>query len=170
MKNTKILACASLLVVASLPVNSAKATSNPSSADAGRIEKAIKQAFPQAVKSAPVSVKGNAPFTAPAGAEKIKFVLKTIEIEGASVFSSDDLKASYADKVGQTISLADVYSIAANITAKYRNEGYILTQIIVPPQTIDGGTVRLQAVEGKLDQIKVDGPGAQGSNANIINK
>jgi hemolysin activation/secretion protein len=170
MKNTKILACASLLAIASFPVSSAKATSNPSSADAGRIEKTIKQAFPQTVKSAPVSVKGNAPFTAPAGAEKIKFVLKTIEIEGASVFSGEALNSAYADKVGQTISLADVYSIAANITAKYRNDGYILTQIIVPPQTIDGGNVRLQAVEGKLDQIKVDGSGAQGSNANIINK
>lgn len=170
MTFTKFLTCASLLAVAMASVTSANATSNPSSADAGRIEKNIKQSFPQAVKSAPVSVKGNAPFSAPAGAEKIKFVLKTVELEGASVYSSKDLQSAYADKIGQTISLADVYSIAANLTAKYRNDGYILTQIIVPPQTIDGGVVRLQAVEGKLDQIKVDGPGAQGSNANIINK
>lgn len=170
MRNNKIVTCASLVALISFPFYSANATSNPSSADAGRIEKTIKQSFPQTVKSAPVSIKGNAPFSAPAGADKIKFILKTIEIEGASVFSSDELKTTYADKIGQTISLADVYSIAANMTAKYRNDGYILTQIIVPPQTIDGGVVRLQAVEGKLDQIKVDGPGAQGSNATIINK
>lgn len=170
MTLTKFLTCTSLLAMALVSVTSANATSNPSSADAGRIEKNIKQSFPQAVKSASVSVKGNAPFSAPAGAEKIKFVLKSVELDGASVYSSKDLQSAYADKIGQTISLADVYSLAANLTAKYRNDGYILTQIIVPPQTIDGGVVRLQAVEGKLDQIKVDGLGAQGSNANIINK
>lgn len=170
MTLTKFLTCTSLLAMALVSVTSANATSNPSSADAGRIEKNIKQSFPQTVKSAPVSVKGNAPFSAPAGAEKIKFVLKSVELEGASVYSSKDLQSAYADKIGQTISLADVYSLAANLTAKYRNDGYILTQIIVPPQTIDGGVVRLQAVEGVLNQIKVDGPGAQGSNANIINK
>ncbi len=170
MTFTKFLTCASLMVITVAPIAAANATSTPSSADAGRVEKAIKQSFPQATKSAPVNIKGNAPFSAPAGAEKIKFILKTVELEGASVYSSDALKSAYADKIGKTITLADVYSIAANMTAKYRNDGYILTQIIVPPQTIDGGVVRLQAVEGTLDQIKVDGAGAQGSEGNIINK
>ena len=170
MTFTKFLRCTSVIAMAIAPIASANATSNLSSADAGRVEKTIKQSFPQTVKSAPVSVTGNAPFSAPAGAENIKFILKSVEFEGTSVYSNKELQSIYSSQIGQTISLADVYSIAANLTAKYRNDGYILTQIIVPPQTIDGGIVRLQAVEGKIDQIKVDGSGAQGSNANIINK
>jgi hemolysin activation/secretion protein len=160
------VAVSALMVVSS---GTAFATSTNSSADAGRVGQAIKQSLPPVVKTAPVSVQGNAPFTAPAGAEKITFILKDVSVDGASVYSPKEIQSVYADKVGKKISLADVYSIAANLTAKYRNDGYILTQVIVPPQTISDGIVRLRAVEGKIDQIRVEGAGAVGSNADIIN-
>lgn len=168
MQFTKFLSCLSLSALIALPAVQANAET-PSSADAGRVEKNIKQSLPETVKSAPLSIKGNAPFTAPAGAQKINFVLKSVAIEGSDIYSAKEITSLYGDKVGTKISLADVYSIAANLTSKYRNDGYILTQVIVPPQTISNGDVRLQVVEGTLDQIKVDGAGAQGSNGDIIN-
>jgi len=170
MTLAKILSCTALSVVALSIAGQAYATSSPSSADAGRVEKNIKQSLPLVTKTAPVDIKGNAPFTAPEGSEKITFILKELTLDGSSVYSTKDIHSIYADKIGTKISLADVYSLAANLTAKYRNDGYILTQVIVPPQTIADGIVRLRVVEGKIDQIKVDGAGAQGSNANIINK
>lgn len=169
MTFSKFLSYTALSAVIAFASGAASATSSPSSADAGRVGQAIKQSLPQAIKSAPVSVSGNAPFSAPAGAEKITFNLKDIILDGASIYSASEVMSVYADKIGTKISLADVYSIAANLTSKYRNDGYILTQVIVPPQTIADGIVRLRVVEGKLDQIKIDGSGAQGSNADIIN-
>lgn len=70
-----------------------------------------------------------------------------------------ELESLYADKIGKTISLADVYGIAADMTRQYRNDGFILTQVVVPPQTIEGGTVKLQVVEGYIDQVDVRGEG-----------
>jgi len=169
-KITNILSCLSLSALIALPMSQAGATSTPSSADAGRVEKNLQQDLPNFEKSAPVSLKGNAPFTAPAGSEKITFVLKDVVLSDASVYSSDDLKSVYGNKIGTKISLADVYSIAANLTAKYRADGYILTQVVVPPQTIGDGTVRLRVVEGTLSNIRVEGSGAEGSNGDIINK
>lgn len=170
MTLTRVLSCLSLTALIALPVAQANATSTPSSADAGRVEKNLQQNLPTSVKSAPVDVKGNAPFTAPAGAEKITFVLKDVSLEGSSVYQTKEVAPIYSDKVGKKISLADVYSIAANLTAKYRADGYILTQVVVPPQTIADGTVRLRVVEGKINGIRVEGSGAQGSNGDIINK
>ncbi len=173
MKITNMLSYLSLSALIALPLSQAQASvpvSTPSSADAGRVEKNIQQNLPDFKKSAPVSVKGNAPFTAPAGSEKITFVLKDIVLKDASIYSQDDLKSLYSTKIGTKISLADVYSIAANLTAKYRTDGYILTQVVVPPQTIGDGTVHLRVVEGTLGSIRVEGPGAQGSNADIINQ
>ncbi|HRI76876.1 MAG TPA: POTRA domain-containing protein, partial [Alphaproteobacteria bacterium] len=94
---------------------------------------------------------------APAGADKVTLTLKEIVIEGASVYDDAALSAVYQDKVGTKITLADVYDIAAQLTAKYRNEGYILTQVVIPPQTIDGGTVRMRVVEGFVDKVSVEG-------------
>lgn len=106
---------------------------------------------------------------APAGAEKINFELKGINLDGVSAYKKNDLEKIYAGKIGKTISLADVYKIANEITLKYRNDGYILTQVVVPPQTIDGGSVRLQVVEGYVDAVRItkQDPGMPVDIANI---
>lgn len=93
----------------------------------------------------------------PEGAEDIRFNLETLQIDGVSVYTGADLGPVYADKLGTTVSLAEIYAVATALTNKYRNEGYILTQVIVPPQTIEDGVVRLQVVEGYVDRISVEG-------------
>ena len=103
----------------------------------------------------------------PANAENIRFVLRDVNVAGATAFSEQELSSVYGDKVGTEISLADVYTIAAQLTNKFRNSGYILTQVVVPPQTIDGGTVRLNVVEGYIDQVVVEGAGGEHENALI---
>lgn len=100
----------------------------------------------------------------PANAESITFTLRNVNIEGATAYTEQELSSVYANKVGTTISLADVYTIAAELTNKFRNNGYILTQVVVPPQTIDGGNVNLKVVEGYIDQIVVEGDGGEREN------
>lgn len=101
----------------------------------------------------------------PANAENITFTLRSIDIEGATAYSENDLRPVYGDKIGTTISLADVYTIAAQLTNRFRNNGYILTQVVVPPQTIDGGNVNLKVVEGYIDQVVVEGDGTERESA-----
>lgn len=102
---------------------------------------------------------------APQGAEKITFTLNSILVEGNSVYSDGELATIYQDKLGKTQSLADVYTIANQLMLQYRNDGYILTQVVVPPQEIDGGNVTLRVVEGFVDQIKIE----QSENAGNVN-
>lgn len=92
---------------------------------------------------------------APAGAENVKFQLKGITFTGTSVYDDAALEKTYADKIGQTISLADLYVVANDVTLKYRNDGYVLTQVVVPPQEISGGMAKLQVVEGFVQNINV---------------
>ena len=92
---------------------------------------------------------------APPGSENISFTLTGLALDGVTAYSPAELDALYADKIGSTITLADLYGIAAELTRKYRNDGYILTQIVVPPQTIDGGMPRLQVVEGYVGDMIV---------------
>ncbi len=164
----KLISSTALTALVLFPI-AVSAQTVPDSVDAGRVDGRIKQTLQKQIRQAPLDIKGNAPFSAPANAEKITLVLKDVSMEGLSVYSADDIKPLYASKLNTKITLADVYALAAALTTKYRNDGYILTQVIVPPQTIADGIVRLRVVEGSLDQIKVDGTGAQGSNGDIIN-
>lgn len=141
-----------------LGANIAHAQNLPSSAEASRAggQIALLQMGPQAQVTGQVSAASGS-IAAPKGAEKIKFTLKSVKIDGQTVYQPAQVEALYGDMVGKTVSLADVYGLADRLTAKYRNEGYILTQVVVPPQTIDNGTVRLQVVEGFVDQVTIQG-------------
>lgn len=126
-------------------------------ADPGRVDETLREQRFIPDVSPQVEVKDMILQSAPPGAEKITFTLKSISLDGVSVYGSDALSGLYADKLGTTVSLADVYSIANDMTNKYRNDGYILTQVVIPPQTIDGGNVQFNVVEGYVDQVVVEG-------------
>lgn len=106
--------------------------------------------------------------SAPAGADKITFRLDRLNIEGVNVYPQDELGNLFADKIGQTITLADLYGIAAELTRKYRNDGYILTQVVVPPQTIEGGTAKLSVIEGYIEGVDVRGEGTYINDAVVL--
>lgn len=137
-------------------------------ASAGRVEEQIKprQLMPREVPQVEVQ-QAPAP-EAPAGAAGIKFRLDNLQISDATVYTPDELQTVYADKLGQTISLADLYGIAAELTRKYRNDGYILTQVVVPPQEIEGGSARLRVVEGFIDEIIVEGSDNNDQTLNLM--
>ena len=61
---------------------------------------------------------------APAHAEDIKFVLHEVRIEGATVYDASEMSAAF--KLGQQISVAEVFRIANQLTARYRRDGYVL--------------------------------------------
>jgi len=98
-----------------------------------------------------------APSRAPAGAENVRFVLNDLEIEGATAYPPEALKELYADLLGKEISLADVYDIAARIQLRYRQDGYFLTRVIVPAQTVKEGKVTIHVVEGFISDIQIEG-------------
>ena len=130
----------------------------PSTAQPGSIERQEEPPrLPEPPSSTPpvgASIESQAP---PPNADALTFTLASLEIDGTRALKATDLLHPYLDLVGKTISVAKVYSIAAALTARYHNAGYILSLVIVPPQSITGGQVKLRAVEGYLANIKVEG-------------
>lgn len=105
----------------------------------------------------------------PANADKLFFNLKSIEFIDVSVYDEEDLRPLYAQKLGTNVSLADIFEIASVLTSKYRNDGYILSQVKIPPQEIENGAVKIQAFEGYIDQISIiDDGGEPQSSLDLI--
>lgn len=93
----------------------------------------------------------------PAGAADIKFILSGVVVEGSTVYADSALLPLYEAYLGKEISLRTVYGIARAITAKYRNDGYILSRAVVPPQRIRGGTIIIRVIEGFVDNVIIEG-------------
>lgn len=137
-------------------------------ADPGRISEDMRDQISMPQVGPDIQVKEMELIGAPEGSEKITFRFGGLNLEGNDVYSSSDLASIYQDRIGETITLADLYSIANQITLKYRNDGYILTQVVVPPQTIDSGIVRLQVVEGYIDQVLIQAESESASELKTI--
>lgn len=69
----------------------------------------------------------------------------------------EQLSTLFSDKIGQEIALSDIYRIAAEITARYSHDGYVLSSAVVPPQDIKDGTVTIAVVEGSIGEVHTAG-------------
>lgn len=158
-RNLSGVALVALSLIWAMPAN-AQAVVGP--ADAGRVT--VPSRTPELTQMPQDIIKTEqAPaVTAPAGAEKVMLTLKDVTLEGQTIYTPEQLQSFYSGKIDQRISLADVFGIASALTAKYRNDGYILTQVVVPPQTIQSGHVRLQVIEGVVDAISIEGVTSEG--------
>jgi len=90
-------------------------------------------------------------------AKKIKFQLNGIILKGNHIYSDADLKPLYEHDLHKTISVAELFTIVQNITNFYRNNGYILSRAVLPPQHVKGGVVQIQIIEGYIGQVDVTG-------------
>lgn len=154
--NSVLGTIAALCLLATVNSNVAWAQRLPGSTEPGRLPQQFQPA-PRPLQT-PETVSPEIPETVgPALAERIKFVLRQIVIEGARVYTEAQLEPLYADLLNETVSLADMYRVADAITTKYRSDGYILSRAVVPAQRIADGVVRIRVVEGFINRVIFQG-------------
>jgi hemolysin activation/secretion protein len=90
-------------------------------------------------------------------ATKIKFKLVQVILKGNTVYSSATLSKLYQNKINAVITVAELQEIVQSITNYYRNDGYVLSRAILPPQHVANGVVTIQVVEGYVDHVTVIG-------------
>lgn len=136
--------------------SSAIAQTVPGAADAGRVGLEGKTPILDSMKGLQITAPSTAPtLPVPEGAEDIHFVLKGMQISGATVFSDSQLAESYAPYLNQDITLAAVYKIADAITARYREAGYFLSLAYLPDQSSGEGIITLKIVEGYIGKVEL---------------
>ncbi|RWQ58826.1 ShlB/FhaC/HecB family hemolysin secretion/activation protein [Mesorhizobium sp.] len=136
-----------------LSLDASYAQTVPPGAEPGRIEQRFEEPpAPQARVRIPEGLESTMPA---AEAAQVTLELRGVEIEGSTVYTDDQLRELYAELLGKKVTLLQVFEVAAKITARYGNDGYLLSRVIVPPQELNqaGAVIRLQAVEGYIDEV-----------------
>ena len=145
-----------ILCSVGLTVPGASAQVRPGTTQPGQVERNLKKPPEPTAKPGPVAIP-EAGRDKPPNADSIRFVLNRLTVEGSTVYTPDTLRPFYAQYLSTEVTLAQIYGIVDTLTARYRNDGYILSQVIVPAQSVEEGSVRLQAIEGYLDDVRVEG-------------
>lgn len=132
----------------------------PGSVEPAQVGRALQQQQPTQTRSVlPPIMTQPKPAIAPLSpeAQKIKFRLNGIIIEGNHVFSDEQLSVIWRGDLHKAIPIGELFVIVQNITNYYRNAGYILSRAVLPPQHVKGGVVHIKVIEGYIGDVTVQG-------------
>lgn len=83
--------------------------------------------------------------------------LKTVQIEGGTIYPLNELAQIYKPLIGRQASLAELIEATRNITRRYQQDGYLLSYAFLPQQNFDDGVARVVLVEGYVRDIQMQG-------------
>ena len=92
--------------------------------------------------------------------------VKRFEVMGSTVFSQEQLNEVLAPFTNKTLSLAELLQARSAVTQLYIEAGYITSGAYLPPQRSQDGVVKIQVVEGTLEEIEITG--TKGLNPSYI--
>lgn len=133
----------------------------PSSADAQQQPVAPSRVTPENLRPSPpvapqIELPVGAAEASPAGAASLFFVAGQIEVAGTFPGFEGATQQIVGPLRGKRVSVAELYAAANSLERAYVAAGYILARVVVPPQKlVNGGTVRLQVIDGHIERIDV---------------
>jgi len=96
------------------------------------------------------------PVTAPAaGGPAVR--LKSFSFSGNSQISAQALGTLLADAVDTDLDMAQLWALAARVTAHYQQAGFPFARAILPPQQLQDGALRIEVIEGRYGQLVAKG-------------
>jgi hemolysin activation/secretion protein len=93
-----------------------------------------------------------------------KILVERFEVEGSTVFSPKQLAEVLKPFTNRRLTFAELIQARSLITQLYIDHGYTTSGALIPPQSLTGGVVKIQVVEGELENINVTGLSRLNSN------
>ncbi len=93
-----------------------------------------------------------------------RFRVDRIEVIGSTVFKPKQFAAITDPFVGRELSFAELLQIRDAITKLYTDKGYLTTGALIQPQTVESGVLKIQVIEGSVQEIKIIGNRRLGSH------
>lgn len=85
------------------------------------------------------------------------FVVRGVRLVGSTVFTEEDFAELFARYIGRPLAFDDLLQLRSAVTQRYVDAGFVTSGAFIPPQTLAGGIVTVQVVEGEIAEIKVAG-------------
>ena len=128
----------------------------------GQVQPGQTRPLPEAPAPAPAPnfefrIESPRPSPVPRAVEKLTFSIRNIRVTGATRYDAGAFRRFIAPLIGKSVHLSDIIHVADEIEAKYRSDGYILTRVYVPAQSVSNGVFRIAVIEGYVAAVSVTG-------------
>ena len=82
--------------------------------------------------------------------DDLVFDLSGVRVEGSSYYSAPQIDAMFAHLVGKKVSISDLRAVAEQLETQYRDAGFFLTRVFLPPQQVKNGVFEIRVIEGYI--------------------
>ncbi len=89
--------------------------------------------------------------------DAIRLEIRAIDVAGNTVYPAAALDPLLGQYTGREVSLRELYDLADALSQKYQDDGYVLSQVVIPDQIVRDGKLELRAVEGYVSAVSVSG-------------
>ncbi len=100
---------------------------------------------------------GNSSAQSEAGTAGGRFFIKEYEVAGASKLPRIDIESAVYPYLGPDRTKDDVELARAALEMAFQGAGFQTVAVVVPPQQVKGGVVRLQVIERTVGRLRVKG-------------
>ena len=83
--------------------------------------------------------------------------VQRIEITGSTILTSEQIESLTKPLEGRTVAFEDLTKVVNDINKIYVKQGYTTSRAVLEQQTISNGIVRIQVIEGTIEDIEVKG-------------
>ncbi|AFY38529.1 surface antigen (D15) [[Leptolyngbya] sp. PCC 7376] len=98
-----------------------------------------------------------APSEVPLPGDGITFTVEQFMLTGSTVYEDTDFAEIFAQYTDRQITFEEVLKVRDAITQRYRDDNYLTSGAIIPPQSLQDGVVEIQIVEGRVEDIVIEG-------------
>lgn len=93
----------------------------------------------------------------PGSSDKPMVLVNAINTTSSSVLPEQELNDIKAKYINKKMNIDDINAMLVEINDLYKKRNYITAKAILPPQTIKGGVLNIELIEGKIGKIVVKG-------------
>ena len=93
----------------------------------------------------------------PRAVDELEFQITRVDVEGAAYFSRVEIDALFLPLLNRAVNLSALRDAAVVLEQKYRERGFFLVRVFIPPQQIKDGIFRVRVVEGYISDVFMDG-------------
>lgn len=87
----------------------------------------------------------------------VRLTPRKFDIEGVQSIPFDEVAALFAPLAGQSVTVGEIVERSQQASALYQKRGYALSFFFVPVQDFQNGVVRVVAVEGHVQTVRIEG-------------
>lgn len=86
-----------------------------------------------------------------------RVLINRIATNPSEVLTPGEIEAITSKVTGREVTIQELFDMIGALNAQYKAKGCVTCQAFLPPQKVEGGTVEIRLVEGKLGNVTIEG-------------